>query len=179
MCYFITVGLPEDKAPILETHVPRGFHIAPVFNRSVLRQMGDGFSTYLLMSGGCSCGLFFEPSGETEEDCQAREDSRQERLRHKYEKKGWTTAKIERALTQRPREQAIELPVGLRGDVQRFLGELAMSVGQLAVVVHWYDDDLEEAKVVCKEGKVISAQAAMEERLRLEANEIGWIKVGK
>ena len=88
MCYFITIGLPEDKAEILEQHVRRGFHIAPVANASVLQQIGQGFHTYLLMSGWCSCDLFCEPHKETEGDPQVRQHSKQERLREKYKKMG-------------------------------------------------------------------------------------------
>lgn len=176
MCYFITIGLPEDKAHVLEAHIPRGFHVASVGNSSVLRQMGHGFCTCLLMSGGCSCDLFREPPTETEEDGHPLKDSEQERLRHKYEKMGWSAAKIERALAQRSRGGGAVPLIGLRGDVQRLLGDLARTAGQVAVLVHWYDGDVEEARFACQQGEVVSPEIAMEEHLRIEADEIARIK---
>ncbi len=176
MCYFITLGVPEEKAEFFEQHVQRGFHIALIANASVLEEMGHGLRTYLLMSGGCSCSLFSEPHKEAGGDPQARQLSMQERLRHKYEKMGWSPSKIERALAQRPKDRGPKAFVGLRGDVQRFLGELATNVGQLAVLVHWYDEDLQDSRLACKQGAVVSPEIALEERLRIAADEIIWIK---
>ena len=176
MCYFITIGLPEDKVDSLEQQVPRGFHIAPIASTSVLQQMEHGFCTYLLMSGGCSCDLFRVPPTETEESGHAPKDSKQERLRHKYEKMGWSTAKIDRALSQH-RKDGAEPFIGLRGDVQRLLGEVAKNVNQLAVVVHWYDGDVQEAQFACKQGEIASPEIALKEGLRLGTDEILRIKV--
>lgn len=176
MCYFITIGLPEDKAQFLEDHIPRGFHIAPIENLSVLEQMGRGFRTYLLMSGGCSCSLFNEPRPEAKEAGQTREHSRRERLRRKYEKMGWSAAKIDRALTQLPRGREGESFTGLRGDVQHFVGELALNVGEVAVVAHWYDGDVQETRLTLKPGRVVSPETALEEGLLVAAGEILRIK---
>lgn len=173
MCYFITVGLHKDRVEGLERHVPRGLHIAPIANLSVLQQMGQGFSTYLLMSGGCSCDLFREPPTESKGVQQSRRHSKQERLRQKYEKMGWSPAKIDRALAQRPRGRELEPFTGLRQDVQRFIGEIAQNVGQLAVVVHWYDEDLQEGRLACKQqGEVVSPETLLEGRLRIGVDEI-------
>jgi hypothetical protein len=176
MCYFITIGLPEDKAEFFERHVQRGFHITPIANASVLRQMGQGLCTYLLMSGGCSCGLFREPPKETVADRDAHTRSAQDRFRRKYEKMGWSQAKIDRALAQRPKNRRPVEFIGLRGDVQRFLGELARNLEQLAVVAHWYDEDLQESRLACKQGPVVSPEALLEERLRIEVDEIVNVK---
>ena len=171
MCYFITIGLPDDKAKFLEDHIPHGFHIAPIANSSVLQQMGRGLRTYLLMSGGCSCSLFSKPPSDPNDG-----HSKQDRRRYKYEKMGWSAAKIERALTQRAKDREVEEFDGLRGGVQRFLGDLATNVVQLAVLVHWYDGDVQEARFTCKQGEVVSPDRLLEERLRIVADEIIWIK---
>ena len=176
MCYFITIGLPEDKAQSSKRNIPRGFHIALIANTSVLQAMGHGFCTYLLMSGGCSCDLFRAPPTENEEGGHAPQDSKQERLRHKYERMGWSAVKIDRALAQHRKDSRVEPFIGLRGDVQQFLGELAQNVRQLAVVVHWYDGDVQEARFACKQGEVVSLEIALKEGLRLATDEIVWIK---
>ena len=177
MCYFITVGLPEDKAEFLDRQVPRGFHIAPIANLSVLQQMGQGFRTYLLMSGGCSCELFRKSPTETDGDQQTWRHSKQERFRQRFEKMGWSPAKIDRALAQRSKGRR-ETFTGLRSDVQCFLGKLAMNVGQLAVVIHWYHGDVREARLACKQGGVVSPEAAIAEGLILGTDEIVRIKAG-
>ena len=177
MCYFITVGVPRDKAEFLEEHVPRGLHVEGVANPSTLQQMARGLRTYLVTTGGCSCGLFSEPWHESEERREAQSHAEQERRLRKYERMGWSTAKIDRALRQRPTGRMAEPLVGLRGDVQRFLGELAANIGELAVVVHWYDENVQDARFTCKEGEVISPEAALGEQLRLTADEIVRIKV--
>lgn len=176
MCYFITIGLPEGKTEFLEHRVQRGFHIAPVANASILQQIGQDFRTYLLMSGGCSCDLFREPPTKTEAERDAHTRSAKERLRHKYEKMGWSKTKIDRALAQRPKDRGTQAFVGLRGDVQRFLGELATNVSQLAILVHWYDGDVEEPRIACTQGEIVRPETLLEERLRIGVDEILWIK---
>lgn len=173
MCYFITVGLAEDKAEFLERHVPRGFHIAAIENASVLQQMGQGFRTYLLTSGGCSCDLFTESSRSSEED-------KRQRLRHKYERMGWSAARIERALEQRAKSRGAASSPGLRIDVQRFLGQLAEVAGQVAVVAHWYGgEDVQGARLPCRLGNIVSPEIALAGKLEMKAEEIIRIKARK
>lgn len=173
MCYFITIGIPYDKTEFLENHVPRELHVSTVANETVLRHMGPGVRTYLLASGGCSCDLFSEPRGANENGG----DAELKRLRRKYERQGWSAAKIERALSQHTAgsDETAQLVSGLRGDVQRFLGELAESVGRVAVLVHWYEGDVEEAAFACRAGGIVSAEVAREERLRVGSDEIVWV----
>ncbi len=172
MCYFITVGVPESNSNALDKHVPRGMHIARVENPSLLSQMGDGFATYLLMSGGCSCDLFGESHHDPAERCEEQEHMAQERRRRKYEKRGWSKAKIERAIGQARGDPEAEPLVGLRRDVQRLLGEVAINAGEVAVVIHWYEQDVEESQFTCTQGPVVPAQDALEGRLQLECDEI-------
>ena len=175
MCYFITIGLPGDKAEFLEKRIPRGLHIRRIVHHAALQQMGHGFRTYLLMSGGCSCALFNERTNDSHEDRQAKGRSEQERLRRKYEKLGWSSAKIDRALGQHAGSPGAQSVAGLRGDVQRFLGELATIAGELAVLVHWYDEDVRDGDSACKKGEVVSPDAALEGRLHINSDEIVWI----
>jgi hypothetical protein len=177
MCYYITIGLPANKAELLPEHVPRDLHIEQVANRSALEQMGAGYSAYLLTTGGCSCALFGEPADDAGGGREARARSKQQRRRRKYEKMGWSTAKIDRALCEQATHHKAEALVGLRADVQRFLGELAMQIGEVAVVVHWYDDVVQDARFTCKRGPIVLPEAALGENLRLNPDEIVRIKV--
>lgn len=176
MCYFITVALSENKAEFLEKHVPRGLHIRRIAHQSVLQHAPHGFCAYLLMSGGCSCALFNESPKESDGNRQVEDRLDQERLRRKYQKRGWSTVKTNRALRQHATSSKASLVVGLRGDVQQFLGELAMNVEQLAVLVHWYDGDVQDARFSCKEGDVVSPKDVLGEGLRVSPDEIVWIK---
>lgn len=145
MCFFITVAVPKAKADVLKEAVPRGMHIDPVENRSVSNALPSDYTTYLLCSGGCSCGLY------QDEIVIRSEQPDLAKRRIQYEKKGWSDAKIGRALEQ---SQSSQTPpyegeefVGLREDVVGVLAQVAMKVSKLGVLVHWYDGSVESERI--------------------------------
>src|SRR4029077_12012849 len=114
----------------------------------------------------CSCDLFRRPASSNKETAETHADD----LRRKYAKRGWSQAKVERAVTQASARPQPEEPfIGLRPDVRELLADLAEEVGELAIAVHWYNGDIETEKfnVVqgprigppeCREGSVLIAQ---------------------
>jgi hypothetical protein len=141
MCYFLTVALPEAKTVALTTHVPRGFAVWECENRSIARSFPAGFRSHLVTSSMCSCDLFRRPW--IEERSTARED----RLRRKYARQGWSQAKIARALTPATVGRHRETFVGLRPDLRTWLAGVARGAGELALVVHFYNGSVEEEVV--------------------------------
>jgi len=77
---------------------------------------------YSITSGGCACDLVTAgpPSGDA--------DVERERLRRKYERKGWSKAKIQRALDGKP---AADPASPIRSDVVAVLAQQLASSGRL------------------------------------------------
>lgn len=169
MCYFLTVGVPKAKTSVLEQSIPRGLAACPTGNPTVLKYLGGDYATYLLISGDCSCDLYserlFVPPAKSA-------DSR----RRKYQKMGWSPAKIERAMAS----VAADAPpaqgfAGLRPDVRELLAQIAEAVGSLFVMVHWYDGDLEKEAFSIRDGPTITAAELRAATLPLRPDEMARI----
>ncbi len=151
MCYFITVGVAERAAAHLVGQRAEGLVVQSVANPSVTAQLPRGFATYLVVSDEmCSCGLF-------EEERPSREKEAFERLRRKYEAKGWSQSRMERAISQHFSDTGAVGP-GLSADLVAFFGDVAERAGELQIVVHWYDGDVEKEEVVVSQGPTISVE---------------------
>ena len=151
MCYFVTVGVNEDNASWLLDSIPRGMAIYPYANKSITKHLPKSYRTYVITSGMCSCDLFrrsFENSPSAEEHT--------DRLRLKYEKKGWTPAKIQRAIDQSSATQPLETFVGLCPDLRKLLADIVERVDDMALVVHFYHErEIENEKIAVSEGELI------------------------
>ncbi|MEX0700549.1 MAG: hypothetical protein WD069_00495 [Planctomycetales bacterium] len=62
-------------------------------------------------------------------------------LRKKYEKRGWSEAKIRRAIDQATSKPEPQNFVGLRPDVAKMIGRFARTAGPVGVLVHFDDKD--------------------------------------
>lgn len=139
MCYFITVGIPNTKSEAVRGEVPRGFGLEPVENKSVLAALPLGYQTFLLVSGGCSCNLYQRAA------TPALLSHNPDRLRRKYEKKGWSTAKIDRAIKQSLPAQAKPSDfIGFRSDVTDILRSVSRNAGDFAILIHWYNGNIDD-----------------------------------
>lgn len=112
MCYFLTIAVPEKSA----LHVPevfaRGYQVWQTTNTCVRAALPPEFTARLITSGMCSCGLYSEPRSADDREHYVGH------LRQKYAGRGWSQAKIDRAVAQtsgRTRRQ--KAPVGLHHDV--------------------------------------------------------------
>lgn len=137
MCFFLTLGIPRQRA-LPDFAFGRGFELAPTENPTILAGFPAGYTAMLVTSGMCSCGLYAPPRATS---------SREEHLRRKYAKRGWSEAKIQRAVTQsqsaHPGPSAWS---GLRLDLVDALRLTCERAGALAVVVHWYNGDIESER---------------------------------
>ena len=143
MCYFITIGVPPEHGETLRRLVPRGLRVEPSQNTSIAKAVGDGHGLFVITSGGCSCGLYRSaPDGDAYDDIREREA----RLRKKYANKGWTDAKIQRAIGS-AHPVASSGFVGLRDDACALLAQLAREAGRVGVVVHFYSGRVEDETI--------------------------------
>ena len=141
MCYFVFVGVDSAFRKRAEDLGQAGVEVrdseAPVVN--ALFSTRDAVVS--VTRGGCSCGI--QGSGVQKFD--------QERERRKYEKKGWSNTKIERALAGRRR--------GDHPEFVRFrdaLAELVREIGSVRIFAHWFSGDVLTEPVPRRPAKRIS-----------------------
>ena len=90
MCHLVTLGIDKSLGPTrLDFGGAReGLAVDPSRNPSVARLFPPSDLLLEVTAGGCSCGLFPTPAKVDHDEVERR----------RYEKKGWSVAKIERAL---------------------------------------------------------------------------------
>jgi hypothetical protein len=103
MCHFITLIVPTDDAAAVRAVMGRHGRAAdPVDNPSVRKVLRDGEHQYLTTRTHCDCGTVLAPAQDTPdafEEALAKEESRMRR-------KGWSDAKIARAIADRRKADA-------------------------------------------------------------------------
>lgn len=137
MCLFITIAVPSNSVERVRTeHASRGMHIAPTANASARAAAGPGCTPLLVTTGGCSCDWYKRPA-----DSEAEADSKIAKARARYERMGWSKAKIERALEGMSRPPRHDF--GLHPVVIELLQAVARDCGSTAVWVHDFAGDAE------------------------------------
>ena len=131
MCYFITLGIQADRLSVLNTAVPRDLSAWRCENPYILKHMEVGCHGYALTDRHCSCDLYSCPSGQ-----KGSTDPLFKR-RRKYERRGWSEAKIQRALDDSS-AHGKPVKVGLRDDVRVLIADLVDKAGRIDVFVHFY-----------------------------------------
>jgi hypothetical protein len=171
MCYFITVGVPASGADALASAVPRAMALGRTHNQSVTEQMGTEYDAFVLTSGMCSCSLYSERNTPL-----VRKEKKLDVMRRKYKRLGWSEAKIARALKQS--EEHGPGPtgfVGLRDDVRALLASVAEQVEKLAVVAHWYEEDLERGKITLTKGPHVTPTELRTTELPTQVDQILYV----
>lgn len=135
MCYFITIALPREHADAVRAaHASAGLSIERTTNAAALEAAGSGWTPLLVTGGGCSCGWYARPSAAGLEERLAA-------AKRKYERKGWSAAKIARALeamATRPRPDE-----GLHATIVELLTAIASRHGAVRVWVHDFTGKVE------------------------------------
>lgn len=103
MCHFVTLIAPTDDAAAVRAVMERhGRAAEPIDNPSIRKVLRDGERQYLTTRGHCDCGTVLAPRHDTPEALEeklAREAARMKR-------KGWSDAKIARAIEDRRKADA-------------------------------------------------------------------------
>lgn len=137
MCFFITIAVPSNAVePVRTEHAARGMHIAPTANASARAAAGPGRTPLLVTTGGCSCDWYKRPA-----ESEAEADSKIAKARARYERMGWSKAKIERALEAMSRPPRHDF--GLHPVVIELLQAVARDCGSTSVWVHDFSGDVE------------------------------------
>ena len=103
MCHFITLIVPTDNVDAVHALMePHGRAAEPIDNTSIRKTLLEGECQYLTTCAHCDCGTVLVPPRETPEVFEeklAKEIGRMKR-------KGWSTAKIARAVQDRRKAEA-------------------------------------------------------------------------
>jgi hypothetical protein len=152
MCYLIHLGVPVRSAAAIQSN--RLPHVSPARNESVSAAFGPAFALFSVSEGGCACNLYSPPkAGSDDQD-------RMETRRKKYERLGWSAAKIDRALADsvEARAHAEETKrAGLREDVAIYVADLADRAGEVRLVVHFYHGSFSDEQVPSRTTRTIAA----------------------
>ncbi len=170
MCYFLTLGVPGKSAHFMSSAAPRGFALGLSENKSVLSQLPVDFRTYLLTSGMCSCGLYHRQT--------KRGTNPSEFLRQKYKQKGWSNARIERAIDQTTKQRQGKGKisfVGLRPDVATIVTDIARQAGRVAVIAHWYGGNTEEETITLSAPRSIADDDLAARSFPFDEDELIWV----
>ena len=103
MCHFITLIAPTDDAEAVQAVMERyGRAANPIDNPSIRKVLRDGEHQYLTTRGHCDCGTVLAPRHDTPEAFEQKLAKEEVRLR----RKGWSEAKISRALEDKRKADA-------------------------------------------------------------------------
>lgn len=155
MCYFITIAVPQDAAQaVMAQHDARDMNVAVTRNPAALAAAEIGWTPLLVTGGGCSCGWYKRPGTAGAEAARLR-------ARRKYEKRGWSESKIERALGSVHRRAKPD--DGLHSVIIDLLRAIATEHGRVRVWVHDFTGKVEiEAYQIAARQRWTLAQLAAE-----------------
>jgi hypothetical protein len=98
MCHYITLIAPTDNAALVRSVMDRHGRLAePIDNPSIRKILNNGEHQYLTTRGQCDCGTVLAPRADTSESFEEKLAKEAARMR----RKGWSEAKISRALNGR------------------------------------------------------------------------------
>ena len=132
MCDLLTFAVPERGGSALQPDEPTAFSVISFRNVGGSHSYGPGFIVSAAMSGGCSCGMFPETIKETENPHLAG-------LRRKYERLGWSSARVARALADAERAAKSSRGQPLSTEVFGYLRQLVERCGELRLICHAHD----------------------------------------
>lgn len=157
MCHFLTIAVPGKSAPPVPTDFRRAIKFAAHSNRSLSEYTPPSWTSFTATSGGCSCNLYRSPRSKSKD---------RSKLETKYRKKGWSDAKIQRAL-EISKPTPPTRPDGLRDDMVGLIAVLAKTFGQIRVSLHWYSGDIETEDFALKDAGCISLKRFLDDTTAL------------
>jgi len=164
MCYFIAVAVKREYQLSVSEFSVTTLRLTPSDSRTINHHIGPKWRAWFLTENAhpdCSCGLYVSPETEPlspEEDLGRR--------RHKYLKKGWSSAKIERALrdsgANHTNDDEVTDPSGMSRLVKRLIAAAADKYDDARFVVHEYARDTASEKFTIRDGPVVAAKELLD-----------------
>lgn len=156
MCHYIAAVMSADGDELAIREVAKSLSLGwkPLQNRSVTGQLREGERCYLTTHGCCDCGTHFGIDVVSEESVGISAAEKLKRIRQKGLKKGWTNAKIDRALDQARLEQERRPSQAHdKSDLDRLRNLVAQVFSErmashIGLFLHYYESTLESEEIV-------------------------------
>ena len=130
MCWFLFLQIPADSIEEFRKALPSDLNTHSISPPQVRSNVGK--TVIHITEEMCSCGLY--------RDSALSESEKESKQRLKYSKRGWSDAKIERALHQTKTSRQHKpkwLGKGLRPDLREAFAGLVPVLGELRLIVCW------------------------------------------
>ena len=149
----IAVGLPKSAQRKWIDNLPQSMRTWPANYKGLSTAM-RAFPVFIVGTSMCSCDLFNKGSDES--------------VLKKYQRKGWSKNKIERAIENR---KTSNRHAGLHPELRRWLADAVTDAGEAYLFVHWDSDELQFDHHV-----LVSAEEMRNQTFRIEDEQIIHIK---
>lgn len=151
MCYLVTIGTRSSESAVQALAADHGLVARRSTNRATRAIFPRDLRLFELSTGQCACDMVSQGT-------EAPSDEYVQRLRAAYEQKGWSQAKVARALRE------WELAGARRRERQATPKRLfsaflrtAASRGPLRVFIHFYSGDFDTEVVSARAGVKLAA----------------------
>lgn len=137
MCFFITVGINKAIAAQALESLPSTMKAISNENPSFAHLQND-LDWYYITTDMCSCELYRPASADRSNVVASK--------RRKYERKGWSKGKIERALkaSSQASHRKKGKQIGLDQDLGYWIASTHVYQSEVYFYIHWYEVDLDE-----------------------------------
>ena len=159
MCHFITATLPKtaDHAALDAVARKFGRQFQPLTSPAVTAQLPSGLAYFLTTLAHCDCGTALGSARQAE--TRAPDWSAEET---KLQKKGWSPAKVARALAQRQDKVALKQEASEKADhaqaasLEAFVSGVLRSglTPELGLLLHSYRGPLDEEFSILRQAQV-------------------------
>ena len=141
MCWFVALGVPQDAAAQLDLLADDTleFGLSRAANPRLRALFPSTDVLFWVTHGGCSCDLWI--------DERARHSETLDRTRREYEKKGWSKAKIARALASTQQVQSARVLDSTEAHFRQWNVEFVERFGAVRLFAHLYRGSQDEEQV--------------------------------
>jgi hypothetical protein len=148
MCYFVFLGVSQQQlASVRETLELLGLSVAASANPDVRASFQPSDSVQVITRGGCSCDICAELTTVFDEPA----------LRTRYERKGWSPSKVERAVVaKRPAERP------QFASFRSAVAAIAQATGSVRLLAHSFSGDTDTERVVIKGSRILTLDQYLE-----------------
>jgi hypothetical protein len=142
VCYFVTLGIAEQAVAVMSALGKEryGFSFSPAKNPFVSRLFPKTDTLFYVTHGGCSCDLYTDPGHEETPDQAQNHAAR-------YRRKGWSEAKIQRALADRNKPRPPTRRDDYRLKFRDTVSALVEEFGSIRLFAHMYDGKVEMEEI--------------------------------
>ena len=130
------MAIAADKANLVHELLPvrSEFKITEISSIAKRRQFPGGTSSFEVTQGGCSCDIYSAPVASPDNEAQ--------RVRARLVKRGWSHAKVERAVlestTAGSRKSSLTSNNAARGAFGELIRLLVSRTDRVYLIAHWY-----------------------------------------